>query len=709
MTRLHELLHAHNWRTLRAICRTLHAAWSTPHPSPRARDARFDNRWTKSQAVDHVAALLLEPANVRRTLAGLPADAREALDALLACDGRMPAHRFLAHFGPLRPYRPWRADSPRAPWRHPASPAERLWFLGLIFRHASPQGKVIAIPDELRALLPAPSPPPSVPPAGPPLPVPDPILDVVHLLAYLNGHDVHPVAGRWISPRHFRTLNTALSRRDPSAATARSELQTGYLRFLHYLAQAAGLLTPVAGLLKPTPAAWDWLDDTETGRWQVLWQGWQTDLGRPARDPALWSRFRLPAARSFVRTALDALSLPPGAGWWNPSDRSEQLRARCISQATLPPDGDVLAPLQDLILGPLTWTAMVRTDADGHCAFTPRGRWLLDRSADPPQPPLTRSATLELSDSPDHDLAIRLPQPPARPPLRPLVELPLAPQDRLSRRLTRPAFVAALAHGFSCACVVRTLSELTGSPLQPAVIERLEGWEAQARALTLRRMTVMTAADPCLLAHLSTQRTIRPLFRETLSPHHVAVEPDQVARLLRALRRRDHTPLVEPGVVPPPPASGDLDAGAMAYVWLALRTYVDLADLVDLPAVPPARLLDRLAQDLSADQQAAVAAQARRASRRLRDAIDGYTPFPAPLAGFDHAAIRATIERALQEGRPLEMVYHTAGRGERTVRVVEPLRLEEQGGALYLVAYCRLRQAERVFRVDRIESAEVND
>jgi predicted DNA-binding transcriptional regulator YafY len=37
------------------------------------------------------------------------------------------------------------------------------------------------------------------------------------------------------------------------------------------------------------------------------------------------------------------------------------------------------------------------------------------------------------------------------------------------------------------------------------------------------------------------------------------------------------------------------------------------------------------------------------------------------------------------------------------MRQVEPLRLTYSGGAWYLTAYCRLRAAERVFRLDRIE------
>jgi len=690
MPHLHQLLSNRSWYALRAI--------AYAHGEP------FNPRLTKKQAVDHIAAILNQPARVRRTLAALPEDAHQALDALLACDGAMPAHRFLAHFGPLPPFRPWRAQDPPTPWRHPTSPAERLWFLGLIFRHSTPEGQVIVVPDELRPLLPLSPPSTLARPTGPPPPLPDPVLDVTHLFAFLQGHDVRPFAGRWLVPRHLRILGAALSCPDPSAATARSELQTGYLRFLHYLAEAAGLVAPATGLLKPTPVAWSWLEASEARRRQTLWDGWQADLRRSRREPSLWPRFRMPADRPFVCTVLDLLSTLPRGGWWNPSGIAVQLRGCCIGQSTLPHDGDVLAPLGALLLGPLTWAALVRTDPNGNFSLAPWGDWLLGRSAEHPKPPPTLPAKVHASA---HSLVVALPQPPDRPPLRPLVQLALPPEgdDPLVRHMTRERFATGLAHGITRSQVIQTLGQVAGGTPPSAAVALLKDWESQARGLQLRRLTVLTAADAQLLNQLSAQRSIRAHFHETLSPHHVAVDPAGVESLLRALHRRDHVPLVEPPAAAPAASRQRPDDGATAYLWLALRAYVDLAGLVPLPAVPPIALLDRLSAMLDADQLAAVNAQAQEARRRLRDALDGYTPFPAPLTGVDHAAIQARIEQALERGHAVEIVYHTAGRGERTVRIVEPLRLEGRGGAVYLVAYCRLRQAERVFRLDRIESA----
>jgi predicted DNA-binding transcriptional regulator YafY len=68
------------------------------------------------------------------------------------------------------------------------------------------------------------------------------------------------------------------------------------------------------------------------------------------------------------------------------------------------------------------------------------------------------------------------------------------------------------------------------------------------------------------------------------------------------------------------------------------------------------------------------------------------------------------IHRALQEGRPLRIVYLKPS-GEKTRRVVWPLELGEveyRGRQfLGLRAFCGHRQGERVFRVDRILEMEL--
>ena len=66
------------------------------------------------------------------------------------------------------------------------------------------------------------------------------------------------------------------------------------------------------------------------------------------------------------------------------------------------------------------------------------------------------------------------------------------------------------------------------------------------------------------------------------------------------------------------------------------------------------------------------------------------------------------LSRAISHKKRVHLAYAGAKRRERTERDVEPYGLFQQGGAWYLVGWCRLRSAIRTFHVARIESLLVN-
>ncbi|WP_169984574.1 YafY family protein [Microbispora sp. H10836] len=75
------------------------------------------------------------------------------------------------------------------------------------------------------------------------------------------------------------------------------------------------------------------------------------------------------------------------------------------------------------------------------------------------------------------------------------------------------------------------------------------------------------------------------------------------------------------------------------------------------------------------------------------------------LAGPD--SVKRAIDRALR-GRHVLRLEYVNSKGAPTVRDVEPsICLGGRGGHWYLVAWCRLRDDVRVFRLDRISWAEV--
>jgi predicted DNA-binding transcriptional regulator YafY len=60
------------------------------------------------------------------------------------------------------------------------------------------------------------------------------------------------------------------------------------------------------------------------------------------------------------------------------------------------------------------------------------------------------------------------------------------------------------------------------------------------------------------------------------------------------------------------------------------------------------------------------------------------------------------VQSAIAEGCLLRLLYHGAARGESTERIVEPLGLVFYLDYWHLIAWCRLRDDVRDFRVDRI-------
>ena len=72
-------------------------------------------------------------------------------------------------------------------------------------------------------------------------------------------------------------------------------------------------------------------------------------------------------------------------------------------------------------------------------------------------------------------------------------------------------------------------------------------------------------------------------------------------------------------------------------------------------------------------------------------------------------AVAAAVSRGLAGGHPLRLRYFSAGRDAVTERVVEPHELLVVAGRSYLDAWCRRVGDDRLFRLDRIEAAEVLD
>lgn len=85
--------------------------------------------------------------------------------------------------------------------------------------------------------------------------------------------------------------------------------------------------------------------------------------------------------------------------------------------------------------------------------------------------------------------------------------------------------------------------------------------------------------------------------------------------------------------------------------------------------------------------------------------VVGLTGSPAELQRRAGAAIRDAVTRR----KALHMRYYTASRDEITDRTVDPMRMVLIDGRTYLEAWCRSAAGMRLFRLDRVDDAEVLD
>jgi len=79
------------------------------------------------------------------------------------------------------------------------------------------------------------------------------------------------------------------------------------------------------------------------------------------------------------------------------------------------------------------------------------------------------------------------------------------------------------------------------------------------------------------------------------------------------------------------------------------------------------------------------------------------------VAADPSAKTRRLLAEAIGSSRALQLRYYTAARDQISERVVDPLRIFDVDGRTYLEGWCRSAEGVRIFRLDRIDSAEILD
>jgi len=133
-----------------------------------------------------------------------------------------------------------------------------------------------------------------------------------------------------------------------------------------------------------------------------------------------------------------------------------------------------------------------------------------------------------------------------------------------------------------------------------------------------------------------------------------------------------------------------LDSSEASALLVALRALRETGDETVRPVVD--RTLAKL--EAAAGDGAALAAQV---DVRL-------SPREAEVG-----RLRTILEDAIVSGVQVRLDYYAPTRDAQTQRVVDPLRVFTAEGHGYLDAWCHLAQGQRLFRIDRISSADVLD
>jgi hypothetical protein len=525
----------------------------------------------RAEAAAQLAAVLVEPGATEAALATCSPEANAAWQALQSSGGRMKVTAFGRSAGQLRPIGPGRMER-EAVWRQTQSPAEELWYRGLIFRAFTDLGagllEYVYIPDELM--------PPGAPanertelhPSQPaPLEAPSRTrralnslaVDACWLMSVLRVAPARLESDGRPVPRDDARLREGLLLQDAT----RLEL------LLALMIERGWLVTERRKLALAPESSTAWLKSSHWEQMTVLFQTWQNSSARPSGG---WNDLRhVPGLQAEGewrndpllgrRAVLDGLRLLEARQWYSIIDFSAWIKEREPDFER--PDGDYSSwylrdvttgrylsgfgswdsvegrLLHFLITGPLFWLGAVVLSLSesglpaGFRVSSAGLAWLHDS----PPPQLPRPARFTVHD----DFTVSAP-----------LRLPLNDRFRLLRfteptlagyrlgqptrhRMTRGSLAAARAAGLSAGAIQHFLARAGGKALPARVATGLTRWGQHSGSVRISKGAVMRVEDADVLAKLRGDPEVTPLLGDLISAQAVLISEANLPRILRIL------------------------------------------------------------------------------------------------------------------------------------------------------------------------------
>jgi hypothetical protein len=526
----------------------------------------------RSEMIGPMVEALLAPASVAIALADLSAAEQEALHFLLAQGGRIEGPRFAQRYGYIRPMGPARLEREQ-PWLKPISPAEGLWYRGLIFKafEATEQGnqEMIYIPNDLLPLLEL-SPParPSsleLTTAAPPAAVVSGVgrlrENVFSLLVYLQTTPVRLSGASGLSLQDKTALQSCLLSPLWLGAGLEQELD-----FLLHLGQRADLLALRHGRLRPAPAptrAWLQADPLAQARnlqnswradpaWNDLWHtpglvpqptGWENSplLARSKIlhyleqvEPGQW--FSLAGFVAFIKGVEPDFQRPGGdyERWYLQDEQGNSLMGFAHWDKV---EG---ALIRYLLAHILAWLGVVELGLPAETGQPVSFRLTQDgaaflRAEAPALPPTTKPSYLqaqsnfEVSVSEQASLYDRFQ-------LARFARLERRETGKALYRITRASVTRAFRNGVTAEQIASFLARATHNQTPLKLVETLLTWGTRQGLVELEEATLLRLADEGLATELRAHPVLGRLLGESLGPGAILVPGKNVAEARSILK-----------------------------------------------------------------------------------------------------------------------------------------------------------------------------
>ena len=512
----------------------------------------------------------IREADLLTEIGDLPLEEQMALEALLVAGGRMLADPFLRQYGPIRPFGPARLVREH-PWMDPVSPAEGLWYRGLIFRAFEQTDlggqEFVYLPSDIRGGLPAAKADAGLPrlarakgtlrplaraktPQQPPAAAL--VDDCCTLLAY---------AQRSLMSAHAKPAVPY----DSLSPFLRSK-EYARLEMIFSLALEAGLLRERGEAIQPDrDATRRWLQAPypeqaallvrtwiEGVRWNDLWHvpglqpertGWENDPQLPRHlmlkllrqlDPDTW--WAVASLPSAVKATTPDFQRTAGEydGWYVRDAKTGQFLLGYQHW-----DNVEGALLRFLVLGPLHWLGLVELAQDEEgavIAFRPTAAGqTYARVGSFPYPPGPSQARIRILA----DASIFVPLGVDR--LTRFQVARLADWEPLTEvyryRLTPDSLARARKDDIPLTRALAFLASRSGHPLPESVKEAVTSWERDGVQVRLRHLTILQVKDEVILDRLRAAPEVRPLLGEAIGPLAVAVRTTDWLRLVGAIAK----------------------------------------------------------------------------------------------------------------------------------------------------------------------------